>query len=327
MPGWRILDRLKIDLSTRHVPVCVISTDDARTRALAAGALGFLAKPLLSQEAVERALDELYRYVERPLRRLVVAMGNAPLRDAYVATLERDVELRRCETIDQVREALPGADALVLDAEFALEPQDVAEAVQRVARLCQPAVVFAQCSPTQAQRWRAALGGLALQLAEDVDGLLAETAYVLHRSPGRASERERAAVEAVHRRRHPLAGKKALIVDDDMRNIFALATVLDDEGMLIVSADNGREAIRLVQADPSIDIVLMDIMMPEMDGIATMQEIRQLPRGRELPMVAVTAKAMKGDRQKCIEAGAWDYIAKPVESSHLLAVLRGWLCR
>ena len=97
--------------------------------------------------------------------------------------------------------------------------------------------------------------------------------------------------------------------------------------MVIVSADNGREAIRLVESDPEIDIVLMDIMMPEMDGLTTMQLIRQLPQGRELPLVAVTAKAMKGDRQKCIEAGAWDYLSKPVDPPHLLAVLRGWLCR
>ena len=141
------------------------------------------------------------------------------------------------------------------------------------------------------------------------------------------SNHEREAVEAVHGAHLALHGKKALLVDDDMRNIFALATVLDNEGMIIVSADNGREAIRLVESDPSIDIVLMDIMMPEMDGIATMQEIRKLPRGRELPMVAVTAKAMKGDRQKCIEAGAWDYLSKPVDPLNLLAVLRGWLCR
>jgi CheY-like chemotaxis protein len=137
---------------------------------------------------------------------------------------------------------------------------------------------------------------------------------------------ERHAIQSLRGARSVLAGKKALIVDDDMRNIFALATVLDDEGMVIVSADNGREAIRLVEADPDIDIVLMDIMMPEMDGIATMQEIRKLPRGKDLPMVAVTAKAMKGDRQKCIEAGAWDYLSKPVDPMHLLAVLRGWLC-
>ena len=124
-----------------------------------------------------------------------------------------------------------------------------------------------------------------------------------------------------------LEGRRALIVDDDMRNIFALATVLDAQGMSVVSAENGRDAIRLVEADPAIDIVLMDIIMPEMDGIATMREIRRLPHGKELPIVAVTAKAMKGDREKCIEAGAWDYLSKPVDIAHLLAVLRGWLHR
>jgi CheY-like chemotaxis protein len=134
-------------------------------------------------------------------------------------------------------------------------------------------------------------------------------------------------VQALYESQRVLDGKKALIVDDDMRNIFALATILDDQGMVIVSADNGRDAIRLVQNDPTIDIVLMDIMMPEMDGIATMREIRKLPRGKDLPIVAVTAKAMKGDREKCIEAGAWDYLSKPVETSHLLVVLRSWLCR
>jgi CheY-like chemotaxis protein len=124
---------------------------------------------------------------------------------------------------------------------------------------------------------------------------------------------------------HPLTGKKALIVDDDMRNIFALATVLEEHGMQIVWADNGREAIRLVADDPDLDVVLMDIMMPEMDGMTTMQEIRKLPAGKTLPMIAVTAKAMKGDREKCIEAGAWDYLSKPVDTHDLLAVLRAWL--
>jgi CheY-like chemotaxis protein len=141
------------------------------------------------------------------------------------------------------------------------------------------------------------------------------------------SDRDRSEIESTLDSALDLRGKKALIVDDDMRNIFALATVLDDQGMVIVSADNGREAIRLVQNDPSIDIVLMDIMMPEMDGLATMKEIRKLARGKNLPIVAVTAKAMKGDREKCIEAGAWDYLSKPVDTARMLVVLRSWLCR
>jgi CheY-like chemotaxis protein len=141
------------------------------------------------------------------------------------------------------------------------------------------------------------------------------------------SAAERQAVEDLHRDSRVLEKKKALIVDDDMRNIFALSTVLHDHGMEIISANNGREAIRLVQEDSSIDIVLMDIMMPEMDGMTTMREIRKLEQRKNLPIIAVTAKAMKGDREKCIEAGAWDYLSKPVDTVHLLGVLKSWLHR
>jgi CheY-like chemotaxis protein len=122
-----------------------------------------------------------------------------------------------------------------------------------------------------------------------------------------------------------LAGRRVLIVDDDMRNIFALATVLEEHAMETRSADNGHDAIRILQEDSSIDIVLMDIMMPDLDGIETIRIIRSEPRLREVPIVAVTAKAMKGDREKCIEAGAWDYLAKPVDMEQLLSVLRNWL--
>jgi CheY-like chemotaxis protein len=141
------------------------------------------------------------------------------------------------------------------------------------------------------------------------------------------SQEQREAVQGLHNSSRVLEGKKALVVDDDMRNIFALSTVLHDQGMNMVSANNGREAIRLVKEEAGIDIVLMDIMMPEMDGITTMQEIRKLPEKKDLPIIAVTAKAMKGDREKCIRAGAWDYLSKPVDTVHLLAVLRGWLHR
>jgi CheY-like chemotaxis protein len=176
------------------------------------------------------------------------------------------------------------------------------------------------------QPWSRKHGVFGQREAETLSGLRAHLAFWLHRSPGVMSDPDRNEIEAALDSTLDLRGKKALIVDDDMRNIFALATVLDEVGMEIVSADNGRDAIRLVETDPAIDIVLMDIMMPEMDGLTTMRMIRSLPRGRELPLVAVTAKAMKGDRQKCIEAGAWDYLSKPVDPMHLLSVLRGWLC-
>jgi CheY-like chemotaxis protein len=118
-----------------------------------------------------------------------------------------------------------------------------------------------------------------------------------------------------------------MIVDDDVRNIFALTSLLEDRGMVVVSHDNGRDAIRYLQAQPDVDVVLMDIMMPEIDGIDTIREIRKLTTCKDLPIIAVTAKAMKGDREKCIEAGAWDYLSKPVEPELMIGMLRAWLHR
>jgi len=147
----------------------------------------------------------------------------------------------------------------------------------------------------------------------------------MHLNLARLPDAKREMLDDMASSSKPLAGKRVLIVDDDMRNIFALATVLEEHAMDIVWADNGREAINRVANDPQIKVVLMDIMMPEMDGMATMKEIRKLPAGKSLPMIAVTAKAMKGDREKCIEAGAWDYLSKPVNTQDLLSVLRAWL--
>jgi CheY-like chemotaxis protein len=329
MQGWRILDRLKTDGVTRHIPICVVSTDDSRERALQAGAIGFLAKPLQSKDAVDQAVAELYRYCDRPLKNLVVALPPSTLRSRLIEVLDGDVRSIVAENGAAIRAALDGADCLVIDESIAdFGPEDLLEAIEKRNGICHlPIVVHASGSGPDDGRWRPSYRALAVREADTLETAIAQAAFLLHRSPTLMSDPEREAVEAVHGAHRALLGKKALIVDDDMRNIFALATVLDNEGMVIVSADNGREAIRLVQSDPDIDIVLMDIMMPEMDGIATMQEIRKLPRGRELPMIAVTAKAMKGDRQKCIEAGAWDYLSKPVDPMHLLSVLRGWLCR
>jgi CheY-like chemotaxis protein len=141
------------------------------------------------------------------------------------------------------------------------------------------------------------------------------------------SEKHRQHLLSQHHSNKLLENKKVLVVDDDMRNIFALSSVLEEYHMIIRSADNGRDAINILQQEENIDIVLMDIMMPEMDGMETMREIRKIPRLKNLPIVAVTAKAMKGDREKCIEAGAWDYLSKPVDTEQMLSVLRAWLQR
>ena len=328
MPGWRILDRLKGDLVTRHIPICVVSTDDARDRALASGALGFLAKPLQSADEADAAIAQLHTYIERRTKRLALIMPPSARRAEFIASLDTDVDIVLAEDRESARHALAETDiAVVEDTLHDFGPEDVLDAVAERRGLCQLPVVLYHGGAHELGHWARRHAGLTIAEAASLDELRVQAALWLHRSPGALSADDRGAIERRLVEHGALRGRKALIVDDDMRNIFALATVLDDEGMIIVSADNGREAIRLVQEDPDIDIVLMDIMMPEMDGITTMQEIRKLPRGRELPMVAVTAKAMKGDRQKCIEAGAWDYISKPVDPGHLMAVLRGWLCR
>ena len=331
MEGWRILDRLKADFDSRHIPVCVVSTDDAKDRALRAGAIGFLGKPLQSADIARQAVEQLGRYADRPVKRLAVVMPPTPLRDELLDGLDSDTEPLVADSLAQARDALRDADCVVVDEAFAdFGPEDVLDALADRASVLQlPVVLLRPGGPGSGHgsSWHREHGGFGWSETDSLQGLRTEVAFWLHRNPVAMSERDGREVEEAIERRYDLKGKKALIVDDDMRNIFALATVLDEVGMVIVSADNGREAIRQVEADPSIDIVLMDIMMPEMDGMETMQRIRKLPRGRELPMVAVTAKAMKGDRQKCIEAGAWDYLSKPVDPQHLLAVLRGWLCR
>jgi CheY-like chemotaxis protein len=157
--------------------------------------------------------------------------------------------------------------------------------------------------------------------------LLDQTTLCLHVNPARLTESKRQLWQQLHSSSHVLANKKVLIVDDDIRNIFALTSVLEREHMVVLPAETGRDAINILRQTPDIDIVLMDIMMPEMDGNDTMRAIRQIPVFRDLPIVAITAKAMKGDREKCIEAGAWDYLSKPVDTDQMLAVLRAWLHR
>ena len=168
---------------------------------------------------------------------------------------------------------------------------------------------------------------LNLKVVHSRERLLDQVLSRLHRPMAKLPENQRRTLEELHQSDKVLAGKKVLLVDDDIRNIFALTSVLERHGMVILSAETGRDAIRIVRSTPDIDIVLMDIMMPDMDGIDTMREIRKLPQVKSLPMIAVTAKAMKGDREMCIEAGAWDYLSKPVDTEQMMSVLRAWLHR
>ena len=334
MDGWRVLSRLKNHLATRHIPVCVISTDEARARALESGAAGFIPKPLQSKETLDGAIAELHRFVTCPERHLVIFMAESAEREALVELLSgTDVRIFPIANIALADHILrdqrvdcfvigPGSPALDVKVfePLLLEKNDTG--------LGQPTVILygPHRSETAHEKFRQRLKDrVTLREATSRERLLEQTAFFLHRDIDSLNGEARRELEALRDSQQALAGRKVLIVDDDMRNIFALATVLDEQGMAVMSADNGREAIQHVEQDASIDIVLMDIMMPEMDGITTIQEIRKIPERHDLPIIAVTAKAMKGDREKCIAAGAWDYLSKPVNTQDLLAAMRAWL--
>jgi CheY-like chemotaxis protein len=332
MQGWRVLDRLKADLSTRHIPVCVVSTDDARSQALGSGAIGFIGKPLTSRESVDRAIADLRDFIARQRRQVTLLMESGPQRDDITARLTAaDVGVLVAQDAEDLCRILnaESVDCLVLQPNGTeVRPEYLVEALETRAVTQQlPVVLYGMEGTEVGALWKRSDDLFALREARSSERLLDHIYFFLHRNASSMSPDEREALEELHSSNRILEGRKALIVDDDMRNIFALATVLDEQGMVIASANNGRDAITMVKNTPDIDIVLMDIMMPEMDGITTIQEIRKLERGKDLPIIAVTAKAMKGDRVKCIAAGAWDYLSKPVDRVHLLAVLRGWLHR
>jgi CheY-like chemotaxis protein len=280
---------------------------------------------------LDDALQAMTAYVDRMERRVLIALPAGPQREQLAQLLSSErVPLDFAATGEQLTRALAEDDfcAVVVDpAMMERSPLEIdAVLAKRNPFAPLPVIVYAPDATMPAPTARA--GERFVSYVEsDVSRLLDSAAALLHLSPKHLSERAREMIDDLHRSDADLAGRKALIVDDDMRNIFALATVLEDHGMRHVWADNGHDAIKLAETDPEIDIVLMDIMMPEMDGLTTTREIRKRPVGRTLPIIAVTAKAMKGDRERCIEAGAWDYLSKPVNREDLLAVLHAWLHR
>src|SRR5262249_24417252 len=208
-------------------------------------------------------------------------------------------------------------DCLVLSSGANLNPTQFADEPQRLDRINSlPVIVYGQGAAANGAQpgWKRLAEICPVRHAHSPERLLDQAAFVLHRDVALLPAAQREQIDALHRSNAALSGRKVLIVDDDMRNIFALSSLLEEHDILTVSADNGRDGITLLRVQRDVDIVLMDIMMPELDGIDTMREIRKFPEFNKLPIIAVTAKAMKGDREKCIEAGAWDYLSKPVDT-------------
>jgi CheY-like chemotaxis protein len=294
-----------------------------------------VAKPLQSREPIDSLLSSLDAFLDRPQRRVVIVDSDAKRRKGLVDLLtEEDLQVVEVPDDAGVVDALRDGpvDCLVVGPKgLNVDPPAITDAIgERQVGTAIPIICFGE-SEVLAEDSSAALkhmGDVAVvRRVHSPERLLDQINLILHRPLAGISECKRVVLEELHQSNKSLSGKKVLIVDDDMRNIFALSTVLEEHQMHISSAINGRDAIETLRDEPDTDVVLMDIMMPDMDGFETMREIRKIPDLRSLPIIAVTAKAMKGDRERCIEAGAWDYLSKPVDPEQMLAVLRSWLHR
>jgi signal transduction histidine kinase/HAMP domain-containing protein/CheY-like chemotaxis protein len=330
--GWQVLDCLKHDLTTRHIPVEVLASTHDRRRAAAMGAHGLILKSAKTREPLDEALSLLQRVVTFPARHVLIVASDEADRRALTSLLGgEDVFVRAVASGPEALAALAQerSDLVVVSR----DPTD-GRSLELLAQLEAdfaglPVVVHARGDVVSIQE--AALAELSqkrqFKLVRTEAQLVFEASLLLHLEMTRLPEPARRMLQELQEAGTVLAGKKVLIVDDDIRNIFAITTILDEHDMKTISAETGSSAIDVLEQTPDIDIVLMDIMMPDMDGYDTMRAIRQLSAFRSLPIIAVTAKAMKGDREKCFEAGATDYVAKPVDPEQLLGLLRVWLRR
>ncbi|HXO85403.1 MAG TPA: response regulator, partial [Gemmatimonadales bacterium] len=331
--GWSVLSNLKLDPDTRHIPVQMISVVEDRQHGLAHGAFSYLVKPATTDD-LEHALERLKTYVKPHTKRLLVVEDNDAERQGIIELLAHDdIEITAVGTGGEALHMLfeSSFDCCVLDLALpdmsGLDLLERAQADQRLRDV--PMVVFTgkEVTPEEEARLKELSSSVVLKDVRSPERLFDETALFLHRIVRDLPESKQKLLGSLYGSKDMLSDHRVLVVDDDARNIFALTTLLESEGMTVFSATNGRQAIELLDRTPGVSAVLMDIMMPDMDGYATMREIRQDKRFRSLPIIALTAKAMKGDRERCLHAGASDYIAKPVDAEQLLSLLRVWLHR
>jgi len=333
MLGWAVLARLKHNMSTRHIPVQILTVDEERHSSLERGAFSFLAKPATS-ESIGEALERIRVYTLARIKRLLVVEDDKR-EQMSIRELIRgdDLEIDAAETGAEALAMLADNryDCIVLDLRLPdMSGFELLERIHIEQRLSDvPIIVFTgrELSSEEDRQLRRAAKSVIVKGVESPERLLDETALFLHREISHMPAAQQSIVRRLHESDDVLRQKRVLVVDDDVRNIFAMSSILERHGMEVITAGTGQEAVEKVAADSDIDLVMMDIMMPGMDGYDTMRVIRARPESRSLPIVALTAKAMKGDREKCLEAGASDYLAKPVVTDQLLGVLRQWLHR
>jgi HAMP domain-containing protein/signal transduction histidine kinase/CheY-like chemotaxis protein len=332
--GWRVLDRLKDDLAARHIPVHVITTDEECERGLRMGAIGVLNKPIRDKESLDEVFGRIGKAIGTQQQRILLAISPEQER-THIAELIGGPDAQIIPATDgaAVERELAAApfDLLVLGWDQPdIKSPDLVEQLRAKPGLNQlPILLYSNYSHNikEEEHIKHLTQTTVLRDVRSPERLFDAVSLLLHRNVGKMDEDKRSLIGGLYRAEAVLNGRKVLVVDDDIRNIFAMTSILEPFQMQVISAETGREAIDLLQRVGDIDVVLMDIMMPDMDGHDTMRAIRKMSKFRALPIIALTAKAMKGDREKCFEAGASDYIAKPVDTQQLLGLLRLWLHR
>jgi CheY-like chemotaxis protein len=328
-----VLSQLKQNALTRHIPVQIITLDEDRQHGLARGAFSFVTKPSTT-DRVEAALSRIKDYAAPRRKRLLVVEDNAAERMSITELLAySDIEIVTAETGAEALRILrqEPCDCAVLDLRLPdMSGFEILEQLRADPELSDvPIVVFTgrELTAEEDAKLHTMARSIVVKGVESPERLLDETSLFLHRVVTDLPAEKQQMLDRLNRSDEDLVGKTALLVDDDARNIFALSSMLERRGMHVLAATTGSEAISLAKSTPDLAIVLMDIMMPEMDGYQTIATIRSDPAFRRLPIVALTAKAMKGDREKCLQAGASEYLAKPVNTEQLLSAMRSWLHR
>jgi CheY-like chemotaxis protein len=336
MSGWTVLDHLKHEPATRHIPVHVLSLMENPGDGFVIGATACMHKTA-EEGSLERMLAGIARSLESRKKNLLVVGGSEPMRKKIITFLDApDLEFSEAASVQEALDVMAAGgsggsrfDGVVID--WAVSEVAGIEFIERVQAQFPPRVpAVITFGPTQLDSRRA--GTLhrlsrisSVRYAPSLERLLDETVVLLHRPEDNLSTAQKGVLAAVRQVDPHLSGRKVLIVDDDLRNIFALTSALEHHDVRVIHAETGRSGIEVLQKNPDTDLVLMDIMMPEMDGYETTRAIRKLPGIGSVPIIALTAKAMIGDREKCLQAGASDYVAKPVDLAYLFSVMRIWM--
>jgi CheY-like chemotaxis protein/signal transduction histidine kinase len=329
--GWHVLEALKNDPDARHIPVHIMSVDDEMLEAYRKGAMGYLTKPV-AQEQLEGAFQEIERVISKEIKTLLLVEDDANSRLSIKKLLSGgDLQITEVEQGEAALNLLKAQrfDCMILD--LSLPDMTGFEVLSRINKdeniaKC-PVIVYTgrDLTPEESLELMNYADSVIVKGVKSPERLLDETALFLHRVVADMPADKQQTIKQLYHQDDRLQGKKILIVDDDMRNSFALSKLLSDKGIVVKIARDGQKALDLLAHDPAVDLILMDIMMPVLDGYETTQRIRAQQQFKTLPILALTAKAMTGDREKCLAAGASDYLSKPIDVNRLFSMLRVWL--